>query len=381
MKRILAVLIALVVFLPNSGCTPKLSAETRLATDLVLATATGDTLRTSHLLRVLSGTLPDSIKSVFTAPNTPTRVAVVYGPFTLNTQIRVGPVDLIPSPALAGGASLLITACATAYKAGVAYPAPSCATKVYVRPILPPVLGNDSLEVAYLDIWPKGQMLTASATSACMALYSSTQVGSVSGWKSAWDATTQDWKSACKADSTQTRVPVGTPMVVAYCAAIVMKDSTRVLNALWTSLPWCSKYTSQVPKRTASVRQQRIADRAVTWLAIRTQGNQGSPQTGWQFEEPYHLTMVRDPVNPLPPLYVVSFITADSTPGGGANAYPGMTLHVKQQVRDNLGRPVAGVAITNTPLAGSGTIAMTDYGDPSLFGALWRQVKRVWTSL
>jgi len=328
--------------LPSNGCTPTPAAaevrEPRLA-----VVAVGDTIKATIFYKVTGS--PDSVRWLFTAPNAPSSIVSRVAPPN-GTALSAGPVNLLPAPPLAEGASATVSACPVAWKGGSAFTG-SCTTRVYTRPITPPTVVGDSLTVSSLDIYPKGQLLTAKATSACLALYK--QPPSQSGWLTAWDATAKDWKPACKSGTT--------PMIAAYCAAIVMGDSTRVLNPPWTSLPWCSKYNAQVPKNTASPRQQRIAERVVTWISIRTQGNNGSPQIGWGWEEPYQLTMVRDLVtDPLPGLYLVGFLASDSTPGGGAIAYPGATIHTKIKVLDALGRGVPGVAVTLTPCATCGTV-------------------------
>jgi hypothetical protein len=339
-------LVALLALLPVNGCTPTPAAAEVREPKLALVAA-GDTIKATIFYKVTGS--PDSVRWLFTAPNAPSVIVSRLAPPNA-TALSAGPVNLLPAPPLAEGASATVSACPTAWKGGSAFVG-SCTARVYTRPITPPTVVGDSLTVSSLDIYPKGQFLTAKATSACFALYSQAGAPSQSGWLKAWDATTKDWKPACKSAT-------GTPMIAAYCAAIVMGDSTRVLNPLWNSLPWCSKYNAQVPKNTASLRQQQIAQRVVTWISIRTQGNNGSPQIGWNWEETYQLTMVRDTVtDPLPGLYLVGFLASDSTPGGGAVAYPGAVVHTKVKVLDALGRGVPGVAVTLTPCATCGTVA------------------------
>lgn len=324
------------------------ASATTIRTEDTFITAVGDTLKATQFYKV-SGS-PDSVRWLFTARNAPSQ-SVSRGAPPNGLSLTAGPVNLIPSPALLDGDTVTVSACPVAWKKGTSYPG-SCSTRLYTRPIVPPVVTGDSLTVIGLDIYPKGTYATTRATGACLrALGPSASTGS---WASVWDYTTSSWKPVCKSSN-------GTLMMLAYCATPIMGDSVRVLTAAWTTKPWCAQYAPQVPRKYVPPpglisKRQQAADKVATLLQFRTQG--GGPPTGWVWEDIGKLLVLRDSVtaDAALPAYMVGFMTTRSPRGQGAFSSPDSIVFLTARVYNGDGTPRIGVPVAFTAGPNSGTI-------------------------
>jgi len=134
----------------TSSCAP---AEARAAgvnaEGTLFVVAAGDTLKATMGYRV-SGS-PDSVAWIFTARNAPL-IRLVRAAPPNGTSLAIGPANLIPSPALAEGDTVTVQACPMAYKKGQTYTGFACGSKLYQKPIVPPVVLPDSLTVISLHI-------------------------------------------------------------------------------------------------------------------------------------------------------------------------------------------------------------------------------------
>lgn len=339
----IAVILAL-ASLPLNGCRPTPAGAATVGGEMVLA-AVGDTIKATARWRTTGS--PDSVRTLFTAGNAPSRVITKLAPPNA-VQWSVGPALLIPNPPLAEGATTTVSACPVVWKAGASFPG-ACLTKPFTNPVTVPTITGDSLDVVGLDLYPRGTYALTRASGACLRAYRAST--DPTGWVPVWDAATADWKPICKGAN-------GLPMVAAYCAAIVMGDSMRVLNAQWTTRPWCSRYTAQVPRRYVmppglTTKRQIAADRAVVQFSARTAA--GVPMPGFSWDEPFGMTVVRDTVTPDAAMsnYAVGFLLSRSPPGRGGLTSPDSTLTAYWRLYTSAGVPRAGVPVTwGTPCCG-----------------------------
>jgi hypothetical protein len=165
MRRLAAALLA------AAACT---AANATVTGGRLAVVAAGDTL-TVTLLGLRVQNTPDSAVTLFSVRNAPTARVKISGPVN-GVATTVGPVRLVPSPALAEGDTATVTACVTLYKRLLAVPLLPCARALYTRPVLPPTGTVDSLQLSALRVTPKTVALVGGSLQQFCA-YSTTDGG------------------------------------------------------------------------------------------------------------------------------------------------------------------------------------------------------------